>query len=438
MSLREILSSYQQLLELQDNANRERVEPNGANRNFAERARKIMDSIKTLAIVGLCALVVIYSARNMFPAKNELMPGLQVKVMQKFHGTFIVMGAAGSGKTTLIEYLTHASFEEIFTEDIGAQSDTKTQKVELKNIFMENETHAWEYDFYDTIEDIYKKLFLSILKNGHQRINGLIFCFKMGRMTSTTKKAILSTAEVFKRLKISKNNTVFIITHGMMYKRSIQERFENDLFNHLKEVVHRHNVVSVNMMNINEVEERFRPLVLATAIESVEKAHRLLHSFKSPIVLNRIIFTEEELQRLAEKSANGTRQFTSKGTAFLSVGHLARRLPRSGPRCGTQISPRFRERDKVVYTSCPAASEASITCATTQLCRKFFNQKFGSCSPAPVFALYRSVVSDWRTLNTSCGDFTCSHRDPLPVPASSQLQFRVASGENSKAIEPGV
>ncbi len=234
------------------------------------------------------------------------------KSIELMHGTFVVLGAAGSGKTTLINYITQkegpcGSHPDTYT-DRSTQYDSgllTIDDIQLKLRFLD----TIGFDAHDVKSDeLFVQLSEAIIVMGDPRVNAVILVHKMERFRSHFWGDLEKILKMFQLFQIKPEHVLVVITHSALYSDDVKMEYQHQLFEKLKE---RHNnVLETNIMHVNfikatEIHPEFLPYFNRTAPIEFEKIVRKLMMFNSPFNPNTYILDRMRLKETIKQDLDG-------------------------------------------------------------------------------------------------------------------------------------
>ncbi len=224
------------------------------------------------------------------------------KSIELMHGTFVVLGAAGSGKTTLINYITQKQ------GPCGSHPDTYTNRsTQYDSGLLTIDGAQLKLRFLDTIgfdahdvksDELFVQLSEAIIVMGDPRVNAVILVHKMERFRSHFWRDLEKILKMFQLFQIQTEHILVVITHSTLYNDDVKLEYQHQLFEKLSDKVLESNIIHVNFIKAAEIHPEFLPFFNRTAPIEFEKIVRKLMTFNSPFNPNMYIL---DRMRLTEK-----------------------------------------------------------------------------------------------------------------------------------------
>jgi GTP-binding protein EngB required for normal cell division len=246
---------------------------------------------------------------------------------------FVVLGATGVGKTSLIQALVAKSTEDLLTPGSGLHAKSMTTKCkiyesdELVLKTSSGMTLRRTYAFMDSMgfgaddhpsESIVFDVYKNVLKSS-QSINGIIVVHKADRYRRSSDEDIRIIKNLLKEFSVDHEVVTLVITHSGMLTDKAREKYKKDLLKRLNEggeFVKPVNTLHVNFPRLDELQEPFQSHLAGAHL--LERMRFLKHLEKFTKPFNPVAqFLETEIDELATQ--NDLLQGTGKEKKWYSV-----------------------------------------------------------------------------------------------------------------------
>eukprot|EP00298_Acanthocystis_sp_HF-20_P011513 c19433_g1_i1.p1 GENE.c19433_g1_i1~~c19433_g1_i1.p1 ORF type:complete len:289 (+),score=34.95 c19433_g1_i1:26-892(+) len=225
-----------------------------------------------------------------------------------FRGTYIVLGSTGSGKSTLINYMTQTDTSDMLDSSFGSSVNSVTKGfnvVESKRTTI-NDVEA-EFRFMDSIgfdahdidnDRLFRNITKQILLMGDPRINAVVLVHKMERFRSKFAHDLDNILRMFKLFDIKKEHILVVITHSALYSDDVREKYTKDLSKKLYEYVRETNIMHVNFVKYSEIDPAFIKHFEDSMPREFDKLAKKLMKYTNPFnpqnyVMDRIKLDEQ-------------------------------------------------------------------------------------------------------------------------------------------------
>jgi hypothetical protein len=198
---------------------------------------------------------------------------------RRFRGSFVVMGATGVGKTSLIRGVTAASAEEMEAGGAALGVDSVTMEFRTTRAVLKRPQSGislqpfpsgvaeMELTFMDTIgfgaadvdtADIATRIAQNVVEHMATQLNGFILVNRGERY----REEYVGHVAVMQRLAAAFGATdahvLVVVTHTMQYNEARKKEYADELFEKLRGVVLRDNIIHANFANWAELDSDSR------------------------------------------------------------------------------------------------------------------------------------------------------------------------------------
>ena len=236
-----------------------------------------------------------------------------------YQGTFVVLGATGVGKTTLINFMTKGNTKDM--KGHGAGVESKTRECEAKESGrMKVGSRDVEFKFLDSVgfdaadvdnTELFCSIIEHIVRMGDPRIHAIILVHKMDRFRSNFWVDLGSILKMFGLFDIKKENILLTITHSSIYSDDVQETYRKELHDKLKEHVLLENIFHVNFVKTEEVRPQLAPYFKNLAQKEFNKLSKKLVQFNEPFNPQGYFYKKMDLRSNIQKDMGGRSWFCS-------------------------------------------------------------------------------------------------------------------------------
>jgi len=196
--------------------------------------------------------------------------------------SFVVFGPTGSGKTTLINYMTAACIEDVnqmkggeakvctdsTTKHISKVSSGKMPKPGLG-------TGYCTFTFFDTpghgakdeVDWMQGSLMASTVKQllaETGMLNGVILVLKMERFRSDLEDALKEYITMFKKFELDKAAFLVVVTHSLPFTDEIRKAYSKNIATLFRDHTLANNVIHVNVAMLPEMSVDFQKAYRST------------------------------------------------------------------------------------------------------------------------------------------------------------------------------
>lgn len=227
--------------------------------------------------------------------------------------SFVVFGPTGSGKTTLINYMTAGNMGNVNAMRGGQAQvsvDSATKRVcNVKSQKFAKGNGHYTLQFFDTpghgakdqkdwlqggslMADTVKQL---MSETG--RLNGVMLVLKMERFRSDLEEALKEYIKMFALLELEKAAFLVVITHSLPFTEDIKTAYAQNIAELFQQQVLPSNVIHVNVAMLPEMVESFQQIYQAAVpgelrrfkdhlLGNFEKEYNIRHWFDKERGLN--------------------------------------------------------------------------------------------------------------------------------------------------------
>ena len=204
-------------------------------------------------------------------AQGAKLPGEYI-VKKEVDRSFIVLGAAGAGKSTFINALTHTDSADVDGKTVCPSAGSCTLNVHLREsgrIRTPSLEGEIKLKFLDTIgldandtatsDDLFTDL---VRQAGTQmnNVNGIIVIHKMERFRAGFARELESMFRLFQIFDLTPSHVMLLITHSAIYTDEIQNNYAKDLIKHLgSPLLTLKNTHHVNFVTFAHIRPEFTP-----------------------------------------------------------------------------------------------------------------------------------------------------------------------------------
>jgi len=215
------------------------------------------------------------------------------------HYKFVLFGPTGSGKTTLVNWLT-APDKDYIDKQRGGHASAAASSVTTKVSIVESGVFTecgekYQLSFADTpgfgANDekrftekggLMAQTLKQLVDESNDHINGILLVLKMERFRQDLKKSLEEYIRMFDELKLSKKSVMIFITHSLQFTDKIQTKFSDQIFDIFNTQTVKENIRHVNFCMPADFRKDFRKLYQQHATKELSSVRNLLLKFKEP------------------------------------------------------------------------------------------------------------------------------------------------------------
>jgi len=240
-----------------------------------------------------------------------------------FKGSFIVLGVTGSGKTTLINYLTASSFMDVDGKDMASGASSITKEVITKYGKYSVKNMEYDFTFIDTIGFdaadmdtglMIENLVKEIIEQNIPRLNGVIILIKMERHRYHITNQLSLVTNFLQNFKVDSNSIKYFITHSGQYSGSTQENYSKELSELLK--VDYKSLSHINLVKISELSSPFKEYYQRTTSSEVNKVIDVLKNMKTTFTPMTYIYDKINLNKMIKSDITSLKLLNNQLTAL--------------------------------------------------------------------------------------------------------------------------
>jgi GTPase Era involved in 16S rRNA processing len=230
-----------------------------------------------------------------------------------YNGSFIVLGVTGSGKTTMINYITAKDQRDIEGDDMGVSVMSKTTKIAIKESEFTTKGQKYNLRFIDTIgfdavdmdpRVLIQDLMKEVIIHNVQSMNGVILLIKMERNRYHIMQQIDKVLLFFNKFKALKEHVLVVITHSAMYTQDLQEDYSMQIYEAFQKYCNPENICHINLAKTVEMKEPFKSIFEELIDPEVDKLLNKLKDMRSSFTPMSYIAEKINLNDMVKQDLN--------------------------------------------------------------------------------------------------------------------------------------
>lgn len=216
------------------------------------------------------------------------------EVEEEWTGNYIVLGTTGSGKTTLIKYMTHRKLSDHskgaeHRNSIGSQTTEsklyKTAKIKIDGVSVSlklRDTVGFGAKDMAT-KNILKETFLSVVTD-FEKIRGCILVHKCERFREGGYKDLEQIKQMFASMGLLfDKHLLIVITHSGHLNDATKQNYSDELKEKVMPEIPVERIIHVNFAKIEELNDHHRQFYTDTAHSEFHKLMTKLQEFEDEI-----------------------------------------------------------------------------------------------------------------------------------------------------------